>query len=366
MSKIDVGAYIWPAFTGKEKRAWQFWNKKIGEWQTVKTATHKLEGDCWPRKPLWGYQDEADSKVMEFQIEEATKYGVNVFIYDWYWYDGKPFLENCLKDGFLKARNNDKMKFYLMWANHNATSMWDKRLADPNNLVDIWNGRVDFKEFKIIVEHIIKNFFLKPNYYIIDGKPIMSIYDMSNLIIGLGGIKKTVKAIKYFNDRCVFFGFKGLHLQMILMDVKYINISGVDDGKKLVETDVIKLLNIDSVTHYQYVHFTDVTKGYDKVLQDVKNEYHRVENSYDVPYFPHVSVGWNNNPRTKKTINYLFKDNSPNNFERAVTLAKEYAIVHNSPLITVNSWNEWTETSYLEPDDINGYGYLEAIKKVME
>ena len=33
-------------------------------------------------------------------------------------------------------------------------------------------------------------------------------------------------------------------------------------------------------------------------------------------------------------------------------------------LITINSWNEWTETSYLQPDDVYGYGYLDAVKHV--
>ena len=47
-------------------------------------------------------------------------------------------------------------------------------------------------------------------------------------------------------------------------------------------------------------------------------------------------------------------------------MAKDFVIAHpqQQPLVTLNSWNEWTETSYLEPDDLHGYGYLEAVKRV--
>ena len=49
---------------------------------------------------MWGYVNEADPYVMEMQIAAAADHGVNVFIYDWYWYDRRPFLKNCLEEGF--------------------------------------------------------------------------------------------------------------------------------------------------------------------------------------------------------------------------------------------------------------------------
>jgi Glycosyltransferase WbsX len=33
-------------------------------------------------------------------------------------------------------------------------------------------------------------------------------------------------------------------------------------------------------------------------------------------------------------------------------------------VLTVNSWNEWTEGSYIEPDTVHGTKYLEAIRDV--
>jgi hypothetical protein len=49
---------------------------------------------------------------------------------------------------------------------------------------------------------------------------------------------------------------------------------------------------------------------------------------------------------------------------KALERAKQYAEAHpgQPPLITINSWNEWTEISCLQPDDLYGYGDLEAVK----
>ena len=366
MRKYDVAAYIWPAYTGDEMRTRMFWKEGIGEWQSVKNSVPKENGYFWSRKPLWGYCNEADPEVMEHQIAEATKHGVNVFIYDWYWFDGRPFLENCLNDGFLKAKNRSDMRFYLMWANHDANNYWNIDLSDDQGDTVIWEGSVDRNRFDTVVERVIDRYFRLPNYYLIDGCPVFMIYDVNNLIRGLGGIDATRAALNHFRQRVKDAGFPDLHLQITIWGESSVNLSGFDSNMQGSTKEMVRVLGADSVSHYQFVHFTDVDRDYNDILLDVKKEWERIDEDYSVTYFPHISVGWDNNPRFRRFRPQVVKNNTPENVERGLRMAKEYLDSHPDrlPLVTVNSWNEWTETSYLQPDDLYGYGYLEAIRRV--
>ena len=360
--QYDVAAYIWPSYTGDELRSRIFWSEGYGEWQTVKNAEknsalkREWYAEHWHgRQPVWGYCNEANPDVMQMQIDCAVKHGVNVFIYDWYWYDGRPFLENCLNDGFLGAQNCDKMKFYLMWANHDVNHSWDVRNAGRVDTV-IWHGTVTEPIYKEIVDRWINKYFSHPSYYKINGCPVFMLYDP----VSIEGARA---AIKYFREEVKKAGYPGLYLQMVARKNSAKNYSGVDTP--ITDTDVYTQLDIDALTHYQWVAFADPDRDYSEWAADAKAEYDNMD-KLGATYFPHVSLGWDNNPRFLDYRKGVVRNATPDKIEAAMRVAKEYVDTHNlpAPLITVNSWNEWTETSYLEPDRKYGYGYLEAVKKV--
>ena len=130
---------------------------------------------------------------------------------------------------------------------------------------------------------------------------------------------------------------------------------------------MVEQLGFDSLTHYQFAHMTDVNRDYNEVMKDIVREWETVSTGYTVHLYPHVSVGWDSSPRAFNFKGSIIKNNTPANFEQALRQAKAFVDAHpkQAPLITVNSWNEWTETSYLEPDTKYGYGYLQAVKTVL-
>lgn len=92
--EYDVAAYIWPSCHHDARFGDMLWPDGEGEWEIIKKGNPRFEGHYQPKVPLWGYELDDDPKVMERWIDAATDHGVNVFIFDWYWFDDGPFLES--------------------------------------------------------------------------------------------------------------------------------------------------------------------------------------------------------------------------------------------------------------------------------
>ncbi|MDR3709033.1 MAG: glycoside hydrolase family 99-like domain-containing protein [Capsulimonadaceae bacterium] len=362
-SQFDIAAYFWPAYHD-EPRWRPFFTGTKGEWAIIEDAVAKFPGHYQPRIPLWGFESDSDPRAMERKIDAAASHGVNVFIFDWYWYDNAPFLEDSINEGYLKAANNDRVKFFIMWANHDAGTAWDvRRSHDPRV---IWPGAVDRPVFDTIARRLTDRYLGHPSYYKIDGCPVVSIYDLNTLVAGLGGVDAARAALDSFRSLAVRAGFPDLHLQAIQWSSIPFFLKDVTGDSPPTQDDVIEKLGFDSVTSYQWIHTAGADRTYEAWGNEVMAQWDDWRTRrFKIPYFPHVSVGWDSNPRTVAP-RPIVTDGSPALFEGFLRRTRDYVLRNNlSPrLITINSWNEWSEGSYIEPDERFGMGYLEAVKSV--
>jgi len=350
-----VAAFIWPS-CHHDPKAREIWSEGTGEWEVVKKGNPRFEGHYQPKVPLWGYEMDNDPKVVEKWINAATDHGVNVFIYDWYWYNEGPFLEGALNDGFLKAENNEKMYFYLMWANHDMPMHILNHHQYPSDAPVVWSASVDWKNWTVIVERTIKQYFLKPNYFKIDGQPVFGVFDLRTLQRTCGGVEEARKALDYFRDEARKAGFPGVHFQW-----------NASNGGSPSEAERVQAIGFDSIAPYNMGGLPTedyVVYGINSIT--IREEWNKVLN---IPFFPCVSVGWDDTPRYPQSgkgrvVHY---NRSPESFAALLSKAKQYTDQRpgQPKLIVINAWNEWIEDSYLLPDMKYGFGFLEAVKDVM-
>lgn len=327
------------------------------EWETLKAARPKFPGHLQPKIPIWGYEMEDSPDVMSKKIDVAVNNGVNAFIFDWYFHESGTYLEGALNDGFLKAPNRNRIRFALMWANHDLHGE---------------SGEVSEESFNKVINHLVMDYFTNPAYMLIDGKPYFSIYEIGTFIQGMGGVQKARDALNSLRRRALDAGLNGVHINVVDWQLK-----NRGDASKL-----LRVLGVDSVTSYTWVHHVPLKKlGFPTVdYMDVAERYlnyaHQARQRYGLPYYPNVTMGWDPTPRMNKGQPFdgrgypntpVIVGNTPDRFMCVMRRVKASFV--DSPLdqrvITINAWNEWGEGSYLEPDNMTGLKYLEAIRDVI-
>lgn len=366
-----VGAFYFPNYhidRQNERRHGKGWN----EWNVLKYATPRFEGHQQPKVPAWGYEDEADLEVMAKKIDAAAENGVDTFMFDWYYYDSGPYLEKCLEQGFLKAKNVDKMNFSLMWANHDWCNMHPKGLTNPGEIHE--SGRIKRDTFMKAANHMIENYFCHPSYLRVEGGLFLTIFELAGLIDTFGSIERTKQGLSDLRNMVRDAGLGGLHLNAVVWS------NTILPAEQKIENlaGIVQELGFDSATSYVWVHVHEMSNfpatSYAIYRDECIEKFKGIAADYKIPYIPNVTVGWDPSPRTVQSDKYedagypftpVLVDNTPDEFEIALQKVKDYIDKQDVPkIVTINAWNEWTEGSYLEPDTVYGMEYLKRVKKV--
>jgi len=368
-------AYYFPSWH-HDKRNTEWFGSHWDEWTLVEAARPRFEGHRQPRVPLDGRFDEATPEEAEKQIALAREFGVDGFLVDYYWYDDGPYLSRGLDKGLLKASNSGDVEIAIMWANHELVDIFPFEPGGSGDAALLKSGAIGLEAFQAMAHHVIESYFPLSNYLRVDGKPWFSIYEIGNLVAGLGSVEAARSALEWFEAETIAAGFPGLHLDALIWGVAVLPAAVVlDDPQSLLED-----LSISSATSYVWVHHTQTTEhdfpaaSVERLQEDAFAEYESYAESLDIPFYPNVTVGWDSTPRLGDGVSFESGpyprfpvwDQNPEQFKAGLSRAKAFLEDHptDSPIVTVNAWNEWTEGSYLLPDTTHGTAFLEAIRDV--
>jgi hypothetical protein len=380
--KARVIAFYLPQFHPVEVND-KYWGKGFTEWRNVAKARPLFRGHNEPRIPAdLGYYDLRMPEIREQQAALAKEAGIEGFCYWHYWFgNGKEVLERPF-DEVVRSGDPD-FPFCLGWANHSwTTRTWTKI---KSNAEDSYIFKQEYPGEKDYMDHFYRLLpAFKDNRYItVDGKPLFLIFD-------LNGFNDFINFKNVWNNLAEENGLPGFYFVSHTSTVPIIN---RENRKELLHPDVlaenavklafekgadaVETLNLQyaelKAKGLLYKAFGVVSRNKLNGLFLEKYDYGKIVNNYQIAMasrnnvFPEILVGNDRSPRAgRKAI--IYYNATPENFylgaKKAIDLVSKKPFENR--IIFLNSWNEWGEGSYMEPDTKYGKGFISQLRRALD
>jgi lipopolysaccharide biosynthesis protein len=360
-SQIKPLAFYLPQYHPiPENDAW--WGKGFTEWTNVTKAKPLFKGHRQPRLPAdLGYYDLRLAEVREQQAEMAQAYGVHGFIYYHYWFGhGKQVIERPLNE--MVASGKPDFPFCICWANQTWSGIWH---GAPNKVLmqQEYPGQDDLERH---FQYLLKA-FEDPRYIRVAGKPLFMIYDVLDLPDPLA----MTTALRELAHRA---GLPGLYLMAsnLLPDGADAKAMGLDAkvsntfNRTLIEAMSRQTLKGRVQSKLHRILGKENPQSLRRVNHPQLVEAMQYQHT-SIPNYPIVVPNWDNTPRSGLR-GVAFDESSPDLFRKQLDKAIRYLKTEpvDDALLFIKSWNEWAEGNYLEPDTVDGYAYLEAVKQAVK
>jgi len=292
------------------------------------------------RTPALGFYAQENPEVSDWETKWAVEHGISFFIYCWYRASqGEPVkmrFGSAIHDALFKSKFVDKMEFTIMWENQ---ARGQAGVADEKdlmtNLLPFW----------------IENYFKHPSYLKIGNRPVLFIYRPEFLVDDLGGVENVAKAFDRMRQACRDEGFDGLYLL------------GEYRGLDANHLRLMKQLGLDYT--FAYCWYVGDNPTPQQAIQAQMQYIRKTQELGIIPQVVTVSQAWSG-WRDEGTIWKI----PPPDYEVLLREAKDFIATLptgelGSRMLLLDNWNEWGEGHYIAPYREFGFGYVDAVRKVL-
>lgn len=331
------------------------WGKGFTEWDNVRSGRKLYKKHVQPIRPLDNnYYDLSQKDDILNQINIANEYKVDGFIFYHYWFgNNKSALTKPAE--ILKDEIKERIDYCFCWANHS----WIKNWHGKNSEMIVEQKYGEKKDWINHINYLLP-FFKDERYIKIDNRPVMYLYNMSdikcidemlnvwNKILSENGLGN-VYVIEYISsrNRKVSYNKTDAVVEFEPLYTTFFDINVFNKFKRFIckKCKLIDFQNYD----YLWKKIINRKRRYDgKVIQKG------------------CFSGWDNSARKGHNC-MIVKNNSPKKFgfylEKLINNNRKDST---NDFIVINAWNEWSEGAILEPTEKDGYLYLEEIRKVKD
>lgn len=344
-------------------------------------------GDTILRPTELGYYNLMDPTVRKKQGELAKQYGIDGFIYHHYWFYHMMLgptlngpLDKMLEDGY------PDLPFALNWAQETWTNTWNGKYKYESDIFNnpqilVTQNHPGNKDSKMIVEHYqyLRKFFHHKNYIKVNGAPLFTIYGANNMQKHVVLVREQLRALALADG----FPEPGLHIPGFVPMIHHMLYQYSLGKKNHANFNIAKYEQPVNNAVLFYPLIVNAKLPMQAPLGCMENiDKGRSANliwkeRIAKPTYVGVMTTYDNSPRrdinTSKIGNRKhYPENlggAPKSFQHDVVEALVYDKCCQAPkmrdaggkFILINAWNEWGEGMTLEPNNVYGRKFLEAV-----
>lgn len=347
----------------------KWWGEGFTDWVSTKQAEPLYLGHIQPKEPLNdNYYDLSQKNSIKWQSDLAQEYGIDGWAIYHYWFaDSKKLLE---KPAEIILENKEiTMPFCFAWDNTSWIRTWSKIQGNawtPQKdaqastdrestgvLMKLDYGKED--QWKKHFDYLCP-FFEDERYIKYEGKPVFIFFTSFDK-------ERLIKMGEYWNDLAKEHGFPGVYLinrstplnrnKLFDATLRYEPVFSGWQKNQIIKSILTKYLPFRSESKLKKYKYDKI---WDKIIAGAKK-------CKDSTCYFGAFVRYDDTPRRGKKGKIVYGETGEKFYKY---LSELYSICQKEQkeYLFLTAWNEWGEGAILEPDKVQKFSFLEAVKKV--